>query len=62
MIFTMSQSNLLADIDFDSLHKFKVMQVLHLTAAVMVTAVMMVVMMTVITMVTPILINGHEYS
>lgn len=58
----MSQSNLLADTDCDSLHKFKVMPVLHLTAAVMVTAAMMVVMMTMIPVVTPILVNEDDYS
>lgn len=56
MIFTMSQSNLLPDTDCDSLHKFKVMWVLHLTAAAMVTAVMM----TMITMVIPVLINDDD--
>ena len=49
----MSQSNLLADTDCDSLHKFKVMRVLRLTAALVVTAAMMMVMMTMITTVTP---------
>lgn len=56
MIFTMSQSNLLADTDSDSLHKFKVMGVQHLTAAAMVTAAPM----TIIMMVTPILINEDD--
>lgn len=53
MIFTMSQSNLLPDTDCDSLRKFKVMRVLHLTAAVM-------VMMTMIMVVVPILINDDD--
>lgn len=62
MIFTMSQSNLLADTDCDSLHKFKVMRVQHLTAAAMVTAAMMVTAatMTIIMMVIPILINEDD--
>lgn len=54
----MSQSNLLPDTDCDSLHKFKAVRALHLTAAVAVTAVML----TMIMMVTPILINGNYYS
>lgn len=52
----MSQSNLLPDTDCDSLRKFKVMRVLHLSAAAMVT----VVMMTMIMMVTPALINDDD--
>lgn len=53
----MSQSNLLPDTDCDSLHKFQVMWVLHLTAATVVTAAMMTAMMTVIETVIPVLIS-----
>lgn len=52
----MSQSNLLPDTDCDSLRKFKVMWVLHLSAAAMVT----VGMMTMIMMVIPVLINDDD--
>lgn len=58
-ISAVSHSNLLLDTDCDSLHKFKVLPVLHLTATSAVTSLVMTVIVSVI----PILINGdNDYN